>query len=308
MTKTADDLVTAVKRRGSIVSAQVLLLDSDMLALADEVISLHLVPLLMRTAQDFFVTTTTTSLVAAQTDYDIPYRAIGRTVRDIKVLDSTGDTICDLPMVDIEEEHLYQSVAAPYAGYFKGDKLVIRPTPATGVTDVLKFWYPLKPSKLVLLADAAVVASTTSTTVVVSTIPATFVTGETFDFIQAESGNSIMGMDKTCTTVSSTTITFASGDIPTDLAAGDYVALDGQSPVIMLPDEAFPLLVTQTLQWCLNAKGDLEGANSLEALRKEQEKNLIDMVQPRQKGEVRPVVNQYGLLRGRRSAFRGLFR
>jgi hypothetical protein len=306
MAKTADRLITGIKRRVILPSSQPLMSNDDMLALADDVIATKMVPALVSSRQDFLVTSTTTDCVSGTASYDIPYRAAGRTIRDLKLIDS--DSTRDMNLIAIEDAHLFSDSGTPSGFYFKGDKIVIVPTPSASTYD-LEIWYELMPSQLIETADASTVSSTTTTIVTVDQVPSDIVAGVTVDFIQGRSGHTLMAMDKTVVAVTSTTIEFASGDIPTGLGSGDYIALSGYSPVIMLPDECYPLLETEVCVRILDSIGDFEGADRLKESAKEEKKELLKLLDPRVRGESIKIINRNGLLRGSRYAFRrGLFR
>jgi hypothetical protein len=307
MAKTTDRLLAGLKRRVIIPSSQPLMSDSDMLALADDVIASTMVPMLKSTRQDFFVTSTRTDLVAATSSYSIPYRAAGRTVRDLKRVDSAGSKL-DLNLIASEDEHLFAQTGDPHSFYFKGDKIILVPTPDSADYD-LEIWYELMPSSLVETTSASLVSTATTTVVTVDQVPSGITNGVTVDFIQGRSGNTILSMDVTVQGATSTTITFASGEVPTSLGSGDYVALSQQTPVIMLPDECYPLLETLTSMRILEAIGDFEGADRLKDQAKDERKDLLKMLEPRITGESTKIINRNGLLRGARTAYRrGFFR
>lgn len=301
MAKTADQLLTGLKRRTIVPGAQPLLSDTDMLALADDVIQNKLVPLLIGIRQDFFVTVTEMDLVDGQEAYSIPYRAIGRTLRDVKLVD-TGGAVRDMSLIALEDEHLFRWETTPIGFYFRGDKIVVVPTPGqTGLS--LKLWYDPKPSRLVPLDQVGIASSVMSTTVVVTAAPDTITTGTDVDFIEARSGCSILGMDAEVTNVSGTTYTFAADTIPTGFAAGDYVSVAGTSPVIQLPDECDPLIETLTSHRMLTSLGDFDGADRLEKQAADEEKSLKLLLEPRVQGESTKIISRNGLLRGNRTRF-----
>lgn len=302
MAKTADRLLTGVKRRITLPSNEVLIDDSDILQLADDVIKIELVPLLLSLRQDYFVYRSSVTTVANQSVYDIPYRAIGRTLRDLKLRD-TGGVVRDLSLLALEDEHLFPVGVTPHSFYFRGDKIVLVPTP-TGGGFTLDIWWDMPPSELVTLSDVGVVTNVAATSVTVTNAPDTLVPGAVVDFVQARSGNCILYYDKTITGVAGDTISFASGDIPEELIAGDYVCLAQKSPVIMLPDECYPYLETLTAKRVLMSIGDFEGQSALEKGEAQELKMIKLMLEPRIVGESTKIINRRSLLRGVRSRYR----
>lgn len=304
MAKTADRLLEGVKRRVVLPASTPLMQDADLLAFADDVTASYLVPCLMSVNQEFFVYKTLTDVVVGQAEYRIPYRSIGRTLRDLKL--TLNGSVRDLVNIYLEDAHLYRT-GEVVGFYFRGDRYVLVPTPQSTGQQVEE-WYNLAPSALVELDNAAVVTSFTATTVTVSSVPGTITTGTLVDFIQGKSGAPLLKMDATVTNVASTTLTFDPDVIPTDLAVGDYLSLAQTTPVIMLPDEAYPLLETATSIRVLNAIGDFEGAGRLAEDKAREEKDLKLMIAPRNEGENQVVINRRGLLRGRTTVYRRGFR
>lgn len=301
MAKTSDRLLEGVKRRVTVPANQVLLLNADMLALADDVTRSKIVPLIMSLRQDYFVTTTNIPMVADQAAYSIPYRSIGRTLRDLKIEDSGGNRR-DVVKIQLEDEHLERGAGQVYGFYFKGDKFVAVPTP-TDTVETFEVWYDCAPSELVEVSEAALVVSKTATTVTVSNAPTGITTGVSIDFVQGKSGNAILGMDATVS-VAGFTYTFAANVIPDDLVAGDYIALAGKTPVVQLPDEVYSYLETETAIRVLRAIGDFENANALAEEAKEEAKNIKIMMEPRIEGEQTKILNRNSLLRGARNRYR----
>jgi hypothetical protein len=278
-----------------------------MLAVADDVIEQTIVPLLLSVRQDFLVTTPYEQTTTATVDtYDIPYRAIGRGLRDIK-LEDTDNSFRNLSLIKSEDAHMWTQSGTPVGFYFRGDKVIIVPTP-TSSTMTLHMTYNLAPSRLVTVDQAAVVTGTTPTTVTVTSIPSVITTNTVIDFIQARSGSSILAMDKTVTNASGVTLTFAASTIPAALGVGDYISVYQTTPVLPIPNEAYPLLETVAAKRILNMIGDFEGAKALMEEESGEEKRLKVLLEPRIQGEQTKIVNRNGLLRGRRVGWRrGIF-
>lgn len=302
MATTTSRLLDGIKRRISNPANQVLLLDDDYLALANDVMRAYIVPLLLSVRQDYFVILEETTLVANQEKYDIPYRAIGRGLRDLRMRDA-GGSVRDLNLVTLEDAYIFPLGVTPHSFYFQGDKVVLVPMPtASGLT--LQMWYNLAPSKLVQETEAGLVTTIAGDTVTVASVPSSFTSGVVIDFVQAKSGNSVLDMDIAIAGVSGTQISFASGDVPTSLVVGDYIALANTTPVVPMPNEVYPYLETQTCIRALQALGDLESMKALQEQASEEVKLLKMLLEPRIIGENTKIVNRRSLLRGVRSRYR----
>jgi hypothetical protein len=300
MAVTTDRILAGVKRRAIVPTNQVTLDDDDIIALLDDVIKVHVIPLIDGVNGEFFVTSTNTDLVAGQSNYDIPYRSVGRTVRDVKMINTSTNTVRNCPYVEPEDVHLYTDTALDYGHYFKGDQIYSVPdVPSTYSGDeAFQIWYKMRVSSLVKLANAAKVASISSPNIEVESV-GDIVTNSVVDFIQGQSGNRIHSIDKTCTNASGTTLTFAAADIPSDLAVGDYISLKGTSPVVtMIPDECSPWIERLGAREVLLSIGDDVGANQLNGGIDQERTNLLQIFEPRNEGEPKVIINRQGLVRG----------
>lgn len=302
MTVTADKVLAGAKKRAVVPTNQVLMDDDDILEFIDDVIKVHVIPLIESVNGEFFVTTKLEALVASQSNYAIPYRAIGRTLRDLKIKNTTSNETRNCPYIEPEDVHLFTDTALDYGHYFKGDEIYLTPDVPSSVTgdDSLEIWYKLRPSRVVKLANAAKVASVSSPSVEVESI-GDIATNSVIDFIAGTSGNGIREMDKTCTNVSGTTLTFAAADIPSGLVAGDYISLAGTAPVItMIPDECSPWIERLVAREILLSIGDDIGADKLNPGIGQERTNLLQILEPRNEGEPKIIINRHSLARGGR--------
>lgn len=303
MAKTGNELITGIKRRVTVPASQPLLGDSDFLAMADDVIQSRLVPEISAMRQDFFVTSVDQPIVADQDEYPIPYRSIGRTLRDLKRrTDSKSKS--DVTLIGVEDEHMAPTNGVVASFFFKGDKYVLRPVP-TATTDVMEVWYDIRPSKITTTDMAGLITSFTTDDITVSAVPSDITTGSVVDLIQGVSGNWFTKIDMTVTNVSGNVISFTPGTVPSTLmAAGDWVCSAGKSPVVQLPDECYQYLETETCRRVLNAISDYEGAKALAEEAKVELKNMKLLLEPRALGEATKIVPRRGLARGIRSRWR----
>lgn len=310
MARTSDELVTEIKISCAIPANQALLTDDRILAFCNEEIEAKVLPILQSLNQDYLVTYDTVPLVAGQSAYSIPVRALGRTLRDIKLQDADGQ-IRSMSLINLEEAHLFNYSSSPTSFYFMGDKVMIVPTPPTGVALDLVEYYLQRPGRLVTVSSCSRITGVatdglTYTTFTVNQVASGFVAGAICDFIQGQSGNSTLDKDEPITNVAGTQITF--GLVDSSVGVGDYIAPQYSSPVLQFPEEGFSYLVGLAGERCLRAIGDTEGAESLAKSLPEKRKYFESMIAPRISGENIKVINRNGLLRGNRSRYgRGIF-
>lgn len=299
MAFTTTQFLESVKRRISMPENQALLDDAAILSLGDECLKAYIVPCLISIRQDYFVYVQDQSLTSGTSEYAIPYRALGRSLRDIKVIDSTVSTVRDLVKIDLEDAHLFasdNSTIRPYGFHFQGDKIVLIPAPQSANLS-LRFFFELPPNNLVEVGDAATITGISGADITVNAVPTTFSTSTATDFIAGRQGNSTRAFDKTPTNIAGTTITYATADIPSTLVVGDYIALAQESPVLQIPDDAYPWLVTKTSRRCLYSISDFEGYSRLGEDDAEEEKRLKIVLEPRIRGETTKIINRFSLAR-----------
>lgn len=296
--KTSSDLLESVRTTITAPANQILLTDDRLLLFANEEVDSKLVPMISSLNQDYFVELEEEDLVSGTAEYDIPYRAIGRALRDLKVSDASG-AIKDIVKVALEDAHLNRFESLPLSFYFKGDRIIMVPTPNSSDLTLMKY-YMRKPSNIVKVSATGKVTAVSTTTLTLDNVPTTF-SGATVDIIQGKQGNRIRTMDATVTNISGSQVTLSAA--ASDTAIGDYVALSCESPVIQLPDECFPYLSLLTSRRALEALGDYEGAQAFEKELVVRKKNCEYLLAPRIEGEQTKILQRFGLLRG----FRGRY-
>lgn len=300
MAITSEKIVAGVKRRISMPANQVLLNDSDILQFADDIIQSEIIPTIETLNQDYFVYLSEIQLQPSKSKYQIPYRAIGRSLRELKIRNS-NNFYRNCPLISIENAYQYQNWSVTVGFYFEGDQIRLIPNvPSTLPSDqFLSVWYMLPPSQLVPVSTVATVTQIIGDTVGVDFVPDDITPTVLIDFVQGKSGNSIYSMDIEVIGTSSNAITFFSPSvIPSDLTAGDFICLAGTSPVAnFIPNECYPLIESLTSKRCLKAIGDYEGARMLEDDIQTERKNIQMILQPRIEGEPTIIINPYSIAR-----------
>ena len=261
--------------------------EAELLALGDEAIKTHILPNILAVREEYFVSYKDTAIVANQAAYDIHARSAGMMVRELQIVDSNGVVVSDLTRIEPEQVTNY-GAGAVSGFYLRGDQIILD-RPSSSASNSLRQLFFLRPGDMVLVADAAVIASidTGANSVTVSTIPSSWATGDIFDFVKKDGAHGYRDIDYTSTLIASTTITFSS--LPDDLAVGDYLSLQGTSPLVQMPPDYRPVLAQ------LIAADVLEGMNQpgAEKARKKSNDMLVvaqKMITPRVIGEDRAIV------------------
>lgn len=274
---------------------------SDLLTLADLETETIIVPMIMSLREEFFVKQSSQALTASVSEYVIPYRAIGRKLRDIHFLNSSNNET-ELTRYSMEYAYEFtngQVTGDPRGVYFMGDTYTVVPSVGTAPTGSLKLWYYLRPSKLTLVSNCARIAAINTITgqLTCSSVPSGITTSTLVDLVAGKSGNSCLGQDLTITNIAGAIITIAPGDLPSRLAVGDYISLAETTPVPQIPSEMHSALVQAvTVRW-LSTQTDSEGkAQAMQELKAIYD-SCKSLLSQRLEGAPKILINRHGLLR-----------
>ena len=289
MSYTTSDLLSAINRRSFLPAGQTTFTDAEILAIAGEMMRLDILPSIMKLNEEFFVQTKNYNVTSGVQNYLIPYRAIGQVVREVKYIGTNGGVL-DLDRIEpTEVDNVTRTSDTPEAFYVKNDEIWLHPIPAS-TTGTLRIDFPLRPGEFIETSDAAVISAidTATNVVTLSSIPSTWVTGNIFDFISYQGSHKHVGFDLTSDLVSGTDITFSTDTLPEKLVVGDYVALQGKSPLVQVVAE-YRDLVAQGAASFIMEKMNLPGKNYERDLYEKGLKKLEMMIKPRTQGSPRTI-------------------
>tara|TARA_R110002020_G_scaffold110956_1_gene256279 strand:- start:203 stop:1057 length:855 start_codon:yes stop_codon:yes gene_type:complete len=266
-----------VKSRALIPTSQSTYQDQDILNLANDKLHDAIVPMILSARQEYYTVSETFTVTANSKTINIPSRAIGMAIREIKWVQ--GDNEHDLPFIPIEDSNTRE----------EGFQLLANKLHIKGFTGDVKIYYHLRPGELVETSKAAKIASidTDANTITVNALPTNFINGMTADFIEHNPGFSTVAWDYTVTGISGTTISFAS--LPTELAVGNWIAEAEQSPVPQMPVEFGSFLAQYTSGKILEGLGDFEAAQVAESKLKKLEDDALTQISPRMRGETKKI-------------------
>lgn len=267
---TSEELISALKIKGSFPTSNDLFSNSDFLVLFNMQMKLDIYPIMLKLNEEYFLQSKDFTITQGAT-YRIPRRAIGSNIRDLSVVDSNGNYTKINRL--FEEDRARGS-----SGYYMLRNSVELSNDFT--SDTLRMKYFGRPGELVLTTSCAQISSidTSTNEVVVSSVPSSMINGSVIDFVQNNNPYDLLNYDVSITSLSGTTIGFA--DIPNDLAVGDWIAFANQSPVPQLPEEMHPVLVQSALVATLSSKKDKALDYEAKVLQKNIE-NAIAMLDPR---------------------------
>jgi hypothetical protein len=272
------ELLLSIRRRARIPTASALgSQDSDLLAVANEEVDAYLFPLVRSVREDHGLAFEDQEFIAdLAVKYRIPYRASGNTVREVSYLDAQG-YVSDPSRISVD------ALENQRAGFYvEGDKIALTDPVGSGPV-AIRFWFHMRPSRLVEVTRVATVSVLDSVagTVTLSSVPAAFAGQSRFDLVRRRSPFAMLAWDWVGTLVGSV-ITFADG-IPGDLELGDYVCLPEEAPMAQVPVELHPLLAQRVAVKWLEVN-DPQGYEAAVQEMTRMEKATLDVITPRVDG------------------------
>lgn len=264
MAYTTDEAVVSVRAGAKLPDAHADLTSAVILGFGDEERSSVIDPWRRKIAgAEYDITSALQSLVSGTATYRIPSRASGASLHSVSYVDGSG---VEWPMerigLDVASRYVQGAGyhwTSQYAYAIEGDLVRVLPTPTTS-TGSLKLRYAKRPSRMVPVASAMLITGISGTPSVYTGVsPATFSTSTPLDIVQAQSNFDVFAASQTPSAVSTgVSVTFTTNPT-TEAAAGDYVALANETPVIPLPVELHPILIALMIGRALEAEGDREG-------------------------------------------------
>ena len=310
-----EDLVTSVKRRSLVPVSQTTFQDSDIIALANEEMSITITPDIIQVREDAFLVSASTPIVGTVPDYKLPERAIGNAFKTLFYkTDNTNKW--ELPRQGPNKLHDRVLTGQPASFFLKDDYVSLSPVPSSS-TGVLEFWYYRRPSELVPTANVGLVQSITvngATTTLTLSNSISAVNGGQIDIYWPESPYTldVQGID--ISNVTSSSLDVATADIQDQAGqmkvwVGSYVALEKQSNVPLIPEEFHPVLAQCVAVKLLEALGDVNKLQLARQTLAEMRSQALKLITNRVETAVEYINNPYSISNSigrysRRSAIR----
>ena len=287
MAYTNSDLLEQIKQRTMLPTNQNTWTDARLLALATEVARMHIVPLISQAREGFFHYGSDDTLTSGRSIYPINARAVGQVLIDLELVQ--GDSVTSMGRIRPEEKGRGESRGRHRpVFYLKWNDIVL---PDTSLSGTLRQTFLMQHPDLIPVSSAGriTVIDTATSTVSVDVVPSGFTVNAVMDFIRGDGGHEYRGIDQTITGVSGLDVTFAS--LPDGLAVGDYLALKGESPIAMLPDEFQTVLIQRCVVQINETGGYMEQRGAAMDTYREMVGHLMSVIQPRVKDEVKVAVS-----------------
>jgi len=291
MAYTTTQLINKIKLWGNVPTNQPAFTSTQLLDLATDELWTKTVPFINDLREEYFVTYSDTSITTAtDQSFDIPSRAAGGLLREVKLVNDDGDET-DIPRINPEYQQRHY-----FGFYIRGNKVfLIKSEDYSGYS--LRLYYFVRPSELVATSRCAQVSSVSTSTFDVTSIPSNMTSGDTVDIVQANPPFGTLSLGITATW-SSTTVTPST--MPSGLAVGDWMCLDQESCIPQVPLESHVLIVRGVVVRIMEILQDDKGLKSnLERLEQEKE-TVANILTPRVIGEIKKINNYESFLLNQR--------
>lgn len=263
MAYTSDDLLTEVRRGGSLPAATATgSADADILAHADSELRDTLVPLILGVHEEYYqrvFDTTTTDGVAG---YRINKRAAISRINTVQWVRSDGSVI-NLNRLEPKEVAslgtLPAATGTPFAYYIEGGRVIVHPTPSGSAT--LRIRAMVRPGRLVVGADGgngtitAVTPTGSSLQLTIGAPALGYSAGQGIDVLNATPSFEYIAVDAVISASDATSVTIPASSCTTTPVITDRVAAPDTSMLIQLPVELHPALIELTVARMLRALG-----------------------------------------------------
>lgn len=265
-TWTTVDLLSTIKNRAMIPDASTGSLGTaTLLNIATEELFITLVPMILSCREKYYETYSDTTITSSTTSIAVPARAIGGALASVLYI--FGTDVRQMLPIDPSTITTTQTASYPTNYYFQNNSIIPYPLPSS-TQGTIRMRYFQRPNRLEQTTNCAQVVSFDATTVTCSSVPSTWITGNTVDFIpKTQAQATPYGLDSALTNVTSTVLTFAA--TPSGVAVGDWIALSEYTPIPEVPFEFQAVLAQAAACKALEAVKDTAGLkNAAEALEK----------------------------------------
>lgn len=278
---------------------------ADIVTLMDDEMTNYIVPLMKSTQQEYFVYNVDVTIVNGKSSYEFPTRAIGNAVRDIVLLDASGNEVAlnNLMREYIKVQFPFNFVPSIWAfgQYLTANETNLYNTLIQSYTAyTLRFITERRPGGLTLSSNCGKITAITGNVLTLSSVDSTWTTADKFDIIKPLPPFASAADDVTITNITGFQVTLSS--VPSDVAVGQWFCPAMMSCIPQIPYDIFPLLVERTV--AALAEG-LEMSSLLAASKakiQELEEKSLKLMRPRVTGSPRIIINKDATQRG----FRGV--
>lgn len=288
---TTTALVADVKITGMVPTIQPLVTDAQIITAMDQELHNELAPVLMGVMEEYFVTSSDIAVTTGTESYPIPQRAVGAKLRGVFWVNSSGGLL-HIPRRTLKDSRTSWPLSnAPFSGYYiQGN--TIRFFPQAIPSGTIRVYYYRRVSALVAESAAAEVTAVNTTTnkATVTTYPSSWTTGTVIDSIQGFPHFDNVWTGKAIIGITGAGPYDIEVDDVGDLAVGDWLALEDESPIPQIPLEGHVLLTLATASTLLRQFADGKGVELLDQEYARKLQNFTNIINARVDSDAKTIV------------------
>lgn len=278
---TTTELISDIKLLGHVPTGNSTFTTTNLLRLATLEIQTPIMKQILATRGGYYKTYEDYEIVADGL-YCIPSGAVAGALDNVELVQSPS--IIPVNQIEESEQLSTNSPTSTSYGYFmKGNYVQILPIPNIGVA---RLWYTKRTSELILTSAGAQITAINGAVITVSTVPSSIVVGVSVDALGDQPPFNILGT-RDVDDVSGTDITLDSA--VDDLAVGDWLALEGQTPIPQVPVEYRLILAQRVVCKIYELQCYLEKWKAAKEVLKQYEEATANLITPRVKSQTKVV-------------------
>ena len=267
---------------------------ADIVTLMNCKLSLGIVPLLKRVNQNYLTYNVDVPIVQGKSAYTMPPRAIGNALRDVVLLDASGN---EVSLNNLEREYI--KVQFPFnfipsiwsfGQYVTGNEVNLYNTLVQTYTAYkLRFITERRPGVLTLSSNCGQIQVITGNVLTLSYVDPLWTTASTFDIINPLPPFQSIADDATITLIAGYQVTLTT--VPAGLAVGQWVCPAMLSCIPQIPYEMFPLLKQMTIATVAAGLDMSQLLASANAEIKDMKSDALALARPRIPGSPKRIIS-----------------
>lgn len=293
-----EQLIAMIRRACSVPTSQLTYTNADWAAMATDMLQTVVVPLVMSTREEYFVTFKDV-LSPADGFIEFPTDAVGSKMRNVCYISQQNPLVLvNLPRIDLDVVAgvgFYNTWTL--AGfYIQGEYIVLYPNTSVPTNTPIRLYYYRRTLALAAPEQYGRVESVDSgtNTIVLDNLPSNWAIGDTINTVSSTPNFLITNESAAITNVSNPAVVLDSVE---GIAVGDYMTLEGYSAIPQIPVEAHNYLAQCVATIALEGLGDREGMKASDEVAEKLKTALMIMISQRVDGSPKKVVNPSGGLR-----------
>lgn len=291
-------LIDDIKLRCTVPTSQLTYTNARFTSLANNYLKGKVVPLIMRTREEYFVDHYNTTMPA---DGIIPFPGftVGIKLRSVCYVQAGSPLILiNLPRIDLDvvAGTGWNNYTAIAGFYIEGNNLCLYPNPSIPVNTPIRIFFYKRTLALATPGTYGQITAidTLTNTITMTRVPSTWGTGTQVNSISQSPNFDITSTLATVVSASTPTLTLDSVE---GMGVGDYVSLYGFSAIPQIPVEAMGYLAQVTAAKVLKSLGDHDGGKDADKEAQDLEESLLVMISQRVDGSVKKIIPPQGGLR-----------